>query len=171
MGEPRPDARRPLGRPAPTGRVGGWGGGGSAADNLVDAPVLAPAGAAARLLSAAALAALRATREGFRRPASRHLATTHTLIAAGARLETSCCMRCAPPTHPPTHTNTPLLPPPAGGGDKEGGKKKETKLGLTASKDGDFGEWYSQVVVESEMISYYDVSGEERGTHKEGWKG
>ena len=64
-----------------------------------------------------------------------------------------------------------MLPPPAGGGDKEGGKKKETKLGLTASKDGDFGEWYSQVVVESEMISYYDVSGEERGTHKEGWKG
>ncbi|KAI7837371.1 hypothetical protein COHA_008810 [Chlorella ohadii] len=41
----------------------------------------------------------------------------------------------------------------------EGGKKKETKLGLTASKGGDFGEWYSQVVVESEMISYYDVSG------------
>lgn len=38
-------------------------------------------------------------------------------------------------------------------------KKKETKLGLTAKKDGDFGEWYSQVVVESEMISYYDVSG------------
>lgn len=26
-------------------------------------------------------------------------------------------------------------------------------------KDEDFGEWYSQVVVESEMISYYDVSG------------
>lgn len=39
------------------------------------------------------------------------------------------------------------------------GKKKETKLGLTAKKDGDFGEWYSQVCVESEMISYYDVSG------------
>ncbi|PRW57585.1 proline--tRNA cytoplasmic isoform A [Chlorella sorokiniana] len=39
------------------------------------------------------------------------------------------------------------------------GKKKETKLGLTASKEGDFGDWYSQVVVESEMISYYDVSG------------
>jgi prolyl-tRNA synthetase len=38
--------------------------------------------------------------------------------------------------------------------------KKETKLGLTAKKGDDFGEWYSQVVVESEMISYYDVSGE-----------
>jgi len=34
-----------------------------------------------------------------------------------------------------------------------------TKLGLSAKKDEDFGEWYSQVVVESEMISYYDVSG------------
>ena len=30
---------------------------------------------------------------------------------------------------------------------------------MTAKKDGDFSEWYSQVVVESEMISYYDVSG------------
>ena len=38
--------------------------------------------------------------------------------------------------------------------------KGVTKLGLHAKKDEDFGEWYSQVVVESEMISYYDVSGE-----------
>ena len=37
--------------------------------------------------------------------------------------------------------------------------KKETKLGLSAKKASDFGDWYSQVVVESEMISYYDVSG------------
>lgn len=37
--------------------------------------------------------------------------------------------------------------------------KGVTKLGLSAKKDEDFGEWYSQVVVESEMISYYDVSG------------
>eukprot|EP00887_Chlorella_sp_A99_P003715 scaffold7.g3715.t1 len=44
-------------------------------------------------------------------------------------------------------------------GDGAGGKKKETKLGLTAKKDEDFGEWYSQVCIESEMISYYDVSG------------
>ena len=39
---------------------------------------------------------------------------------------------------------------------------KETKLGLSAKKASDFGEWYSQVVVESEMISYYDVSGAAR---------
>lgn len=41
-----------------------------------------------------------------------------------------------------------------------GGKKKETKLGLAHSKAGNFGDWYSEVCVESEMISYYDVSGE-----------
>ena len=40
-----------------------------------------------------------------------------------------------------------------------GNKKKETKLGLSASKTVDFGEWYSQVVLESGMISYSDVSG------------
>jgi len=40
------------------------------------------------------------------------------------------------------------------------GTGKVTKLGLHAKKNEDFGEWYSQVVVESEMISYYDVSGE-----------
>ena len=45
-----------------------------------------------------------------------------------------------------------------GGGGKE--KKKETKLGLAHRKADEFGEWYSEVVVESEMISYYDVSGE-----------
>ena len=37
--------------------------------------------------------------------------------------------------------------------------KGVTKLGLHAKKEEDFGEWYSQVVVESELISYYDVSG------------
>ncbi len=47
------------------------------------------------------------------------------------------------------------LPPP---GDAKK-KKKETKLGLAHSKQTSFGDWYSEVVVESEMISYYDVSG------------
>ncbi|XP_020098637.1 putative proline--tRNA ligase C19C7.06 isoform X3 [Ananas comosus] len=37
--------------------------------------------------------------------------------------------------------------------------KKETKLGLTYKKDENFGEWYSEVVVSSEMIEYYDISG------------
>ena len=41
----------------------------------------------------------------------------------------------------------------------DGKKKKETKLGLTHRKHENFGDWYSEVVVESEMISYYDVSG------------
>ena len=44
-----------------------------------------------------------------------------------------------------------------GGGGKD--KKKETKLGLAHRKADEFGEWYSEVVVDSEMISYYDVSG------------
>lgn len=37
--------------------------------------------------------------------------------------------------------------------------KKETKLGLKVKKSDNFGDWYSQVVVESGMIEYYDVSG------------
>ncbi|CAA7395923.1 unnamed protein product [Spirodela intermedia] len=37
--------------------------------------------------------------------------------------------------------------------------KKETGLGLTYKKDENFGEWYSEVVVSSEMIEYYDISG------------
>ncbi|XP_034199327.1 proline--tRNA ligase, cytoplasmic-like isoform X2 [Prunus dulcis] len=46
---------------------------------------------------------------------------------------------------------------------KSGGKKKEVKketgLGLSKKKDENFGEWYSEVVVHSEMIEYYDISG------------
>jgi prolyl-tRNA synthetase len=42
---------------------------------------------------------------------------------------------------------------------RSGERKKETKLGLSVKKAEDFGSWYSEVVVESEMISYYDVSG------------
>ncbi|XP_059640626.1 proline--tRNA ligase, cytoplasmic-like isoform X1 [Cornus florida] len=46
---------------------------------------------------------------------------------------------------------------------KTGGKKKEVKketgLGLSYKKDENFGEWYSEVVVSSEMIEYYDISG------------
>ncbi|KAJ3675837.1 hypothetical protein LUZ60_004879 [Juncus effusus] len=37
--------------------------------------------------------------------------------------------------------------------------KKETKLGLTNKKNENFGEWFSEVVVKSEMIEYYDISG------------
>ncbi|MCO5591601.1 hypothetical protein L7F22_045590 [Adiantum nelumboides] len=37
--------------------------------------------------------------------------------------------------------------------------KKETKLGMTFKKDENFGDWYSEVVVKSGMIEYYDVSG------------
>ncbi|KAL8497014.1 hypothetical protein ACS0TY_020630 [Phlomoides rotata] len=47
-------------------------------------------------------------------------------------------------------------------GKKEGKKKevkKETGLGLSYKKDENFGEWYSEVVVNGEMIEYYDISG------------
>ncbi|GER36554.1 prolinetRNA ligase [Striga asiatica] len=37
--------------------------------------------------------------------------------------------------------------------------KKETGLGLSNKKDENFGEWYSEVVVNGEMIEYYDISG------------
>ncbi|KAK1578386.1 hypothetical protein Q3G72_029880 [Acer saccharum] len=37
--------------------------------------------------------------------------------------------------------------------------RKETRLGLSHGKDEDFGKWYSEVLVNSEMIGYYDISG------------
>ena len=39
-------------------------------------------------------------------------------------------------------------------------KKKETKLGLTAKKAENFPDWYTEVVREAELISYYTVSGQ-----------
>ncbi|XVF32998.1 hypothetical protein REPUB_Repub17cG0130400 [Reevesia pubescens] len=47
----------------------------------------------------------------------------------------------------------------SGGGGKKKEVKKETGLGLSFSKDENFGEWYSEVVVNGEMIEYYDISG------------
>jgi prolyl-tRNA synthetase len=55
----------------------------------------------------------------------------------------------------------------AGGGAKKGGGKAaddktpaaDPSDGMTVSKDGDFSEWYSQVVTKSELIDYYDISG------------
>lgn len=44
-----------------------------------------------------------------------------------------------------------------GGGD--GGKKKETLLGISAKKEEDFANWYTQVITMSEMIDYSDISG------------
>eukprot|EP01018_Ginkgo_biloba_P006631 Gb_35792 [translate_table: standard] len=37
--------------------------------------------------------------------------------------------------------------------------KKDTGLGLSVKKNDNFGDWYSEVVVQGEMIEYYDVSG------------
>ena len=43
---------------------------------------------------------------------------------------------------------------------KVGEEKKKTKLGVSTKKADNFGAWYSEVVVEAELISYYNVSGE-----------
>ncbi|KRZ12640.1 Bifunctional glutamate/proline--tRNA ligase [Trichinella zimbabwensis] len=37
--------------------------------------------------------------------------------------------------------------------------KKATRLGLETTKEGNFSEWYSQVITKAEMIEYYDISG------------
>ncbi|KAG6699856.1 hypothetical protein I3842_08G083500 [Carya illinoinensis] len=47
----------------------------------------------------------------------------------------------------------------ASGGGKKKEVKKETGLGITNCKDENFGEWYSEVVVNGELIEYYDISG------------
>ncbi|KAL3101119.1 hypothetical protein niasHS_001579 [Heterodera schachtii] len=41
----------------------------------------------------------------------------------------------------------------------EAGTKKQTRLGLDVTKTENYSEWYSQVIVKSELIEYYDVSG------------
>lgn len=42
-----------------------------------------------------------------------------------------------------------------------GGKQvlKETGLGLSISKNDNFGDWYSELVVKSQLIGYYAISG------------
>ena len=47
---------------------------------------------------------------------------------------------------------------PSGGGGG-GGVRRETTLGLDKRKHGEFASWYSQLVVRSELIEYYDISG------------
>jgi hypothetical protein len=39
------------------------------------------------------------------------------------------------------------------------GGKKETKLGIEVKKKENFSEWYTQVIIRSEMLDYYDISG------------
>ena len=47
----------------------------------------------------------------------------------------------------------------AGAGAGAAAKKKETKLGLSAPKATNFSDWYTEALLASEMVSYYDVSG------------
>lgn len=37
--------------------------------------------------------------------------------------------------------------------------KPKESMGVVATKSGDFSAWYSQVLLKSEMMDYYDVSG------------
>ena len=41
----------------------------------------------------------------------------------------------------------------------EGGAVKQTKLGMEAKKEDNLADWYSQIIVKSELLEYYDVSG------------
>lgn len=75
----------------------------------------------------------------------------------------------APPPAPAAKAAKPAAAPkapkaPGAGGGAEGdesGKnlKKETLLGLSAKKDTDFANWYTQTITLSEMIDYSDISG------------
>lgn len=58
----------------------------------------------------------------------------------------------------------------SGGGTKSGAKageeesknpmlKKETLLGMSVTKDGNFADWYTEAITKSEMIDYSDISG------------
>ncbi|RZC92293.1 hypothetical protein C5167_026924 [Papaver somniferum] len=46
-----------------------------------------------------------------------------------------------------------------GGGGRSKEVKKKTSLGLSNKRDENFGDWYSEVVVRSEILEYYDISG------------
>eukprot|EP00735_Rhodelphis_limneticus_P013191 TRINITY_DN674_c0_g1::TRINITY_DN674_c0_g1_i1::g.28817::m.28817 TRINITY_DN674_c0_g1::TRINITY_DN674_c0_g1_i1::g.28817 ORF type:complete len:743 (+),score=297.31,sp/O60155/PRS1_SCHPO/52.53/0.0,tRNA_edit/PF04073.10/1.5e-22,ProRS-C_1/PF09180.6/2.1e-20,tRNA-synt_2b/PF00587.20/1.4e-19,HGTP_anticodon/PF03129.15/2.2e-16 TRINITY_DN674_c0_g1_i1:114-2231(+) len=76
----------------------------------------------------------------------------------------------------PAEAAAPAAPEPKKGGDKKAAKKnaaaekadegasgkvvlKESGLGLDETKEGNFAEWYTQVLTRSEMLDYYDISG------------
>jgi len=68
----------------------------------------------------------------------------------------------APATRPPDSKQQQQVkkaPPPAAKQDKKTSKKGETLLALQWKKSENFPMWYSDVIVLSEMISYYDISG------------
>ncbi|KAH9589336.1 Aminoacyl-tRNA synthetase [Trypanosoma melophagium] len=52
-------------------------------------------------------------------------------------------------------------PPPSGGASSNAvnGASGETKLGIMATRDENFSQWYTEVITKAEMIEYYDVSG------------
>lgn len=53
----------------------------------------------------------------------------------------------------------PVAKEPSGDSKQAQGGKKQTKLGIESKKEDNFADWYTEVIVRSEMIEYYDVSG------------
>ncbi|KAF5189430.1 Proline--trna ligase [Thalictrum thalictroides] len=59
----------------------------------------------------------------------------------------------------PSFSSTKKTSEGVGDGKKKKEEKNEKHLGLTNKKDDNFGEWYSEVVVATEMLEYNDISG------------
>ena len=45
------------------------------------------------------------------------------------------------------------------GSNSKGKFQKQSRLGVEVKKNDNFSEWYSQVIVKSELVDYYSVSG------------
>jgi len=64
------------------------------------------------------------------------------------------------PGAPKPSAPKPAKAPKAAQEPKESGMKKDVdQKGISYTKDGNFSEWYQQVIVKSEMIDFYDISG------------
>ena len=62
---------------------------------------------------------------------------------------------------PPKEAKAPKAPqePKEGGGKKKESGGDGDQKGIQYTKEGNFSEWYQQVIVKSEMIDFYDISG------------
>jgi prolyl-tRNA synthetase len=65
------------------------------------------------------------------------------------------------PTEAPAEKKSTAAPKPPKAPAEDAGKhvKKDTQLGLSAKKEEDFANWYTQAITLSEMIDYSDISG------------
>lgn len=66
----------------------------------------------------------------------------------------------APSAKQPNASKPQVAPAPATSSSKQAAKIEDAELiGITVRKDGDFPEWYQQVLRKGDMLDYYDVSG------------